>query len=520
MLSITNHNAGRHAVRRILIIALLFICITPLFSENDYNEEQILQPLNPVLQYHTLIESADYFTQFVWGDDIFETYLLQYFMLDSSGIAPGDGIILESTHGERTFRIDRALLAENADGSKWWRIGVESERIKIDLEVLAAPIGLPLEIRYHHPETGIAHKREPQLSSGSGDKLDFGLQMFMNDKLNRLRSRSLAAPEVVEKDSVKVSDRSFEAIHITDTFSGGTLDYRVSSEIPGGIFSLTARDDTGSIVISMEMVALTSGNESRFDEGMLVPDTVFSFFEEEGPPLEPADSEGSTEVPVEIVIGEMYYGSVAEDETSYYSVYVPKRSDIEISLSGLYGNAELTFYGKDSSYTDWTSSSSGYEPAVQDYFVPGGSYRYFSVIDIPEGDGIGEYYTISIEPRYILEDIGISIRGEIENAARELPAGTSYDIELGSDALHYFSTTVHEGSSLLVKVVNLPLNAGLRWYGVDTGGFSSAMQETTETGEFLEISGLEEGAKCYYYVAGEPDSASKDYVFRISIEIK
>ena len=112
------------------------------------------------------------------------------------------------------------------------------------------------------------------------------------------------------------------------------------------------------------------------------------------------------------------------------------------------------------------------------------------------------------------------IRGEIERDARDLPAGASYDFELGSDALHYFSTTIRAGSSLLVKVVNLPVSAGLRWYGVDTGGFSSAMQETTETGDFLEISGLEEGAKCYYYVAGEPDSDSKDYVFRVSIEVK
>ena len=231
---------------------------------------------------------------------------------------------------------------------------------------------------------------------------------------------------------------------------------------------------------------------------------------------EPAESEGTPDMPVVLEAGGVYDGSVEEGGTSFYAVHVLKRCDIVVTLEGARGATELYYYADDPTYVDWVTSASGYEPDIEDYFTDSGSLLYFAVEDVPEGDGLGETYMIDVAVEYILDPIGINIRGEIYEGAEAVSPGSSLERRLGTEALHYFATEMDRDGTLTVIVKGLPEGAGLRWYDSD-GSYSSAYWTAENGAERIEVDGLTEGETCYYYVVGEPGSDYADVVFSIEV---
>ena len=511
------------AVNRIVLSSfVLVLFIAPAVSQE--NGRDGLEIFDPVVQYQTIIDSVDYFDQFLWGDDIFERYLLQLFAVERTAFEPGAGIVLESRRDDSVTRIERALLSVDDREHRWWRLSIENEDRRIYLEVFTAPTGMPLEVRYVHPETGLYHTREPVVSYGYGEAAESAgenvmaaaIEEMISSSVDRMRHYLLRDPQFIGSETVETGAGSFRASHFTAAIEGGSIDYWLSLEIPGGLLRMTVTAESGETVRDVGLVELTDGNVSRFSGSELIPDSNAAFTEEE--PYEIAWSEGTPDEPVVLSSGAYHDGSVAEGETSYYAVYVPKRCDVEIMVFGHTGGLEIYSFDADASFTDWTNASSGFEPAIQDYYVESGSYRYFSIVDIADRDGYGELYTIGIEPLFVLDPIGISIRGDFPALSEELNPGT-HTITLGGEALMYFRTLAAGGGTLRISARNLPPGAGLRWFDTHSKPYGSSSWSAGPAEEIVEVSGLQPGTVCYFYIAGEPDSDAADAAITLRVDI-
>ncbi|MEA1911697.1 MAG: hypothetical protein U9N32_08520, partial [Spirochaetota bacterium] len=222
-------------------------------------------------------------------------------------------------------------------------------------------------------------------------------------------------------------------------------------------------------------------------------------------PTEPGLSEGSMEFPILISPYEEYYGSVSDEGISYYKFTNTKRADLFIEVFGFEGYAELVYFGNDSKFENWSTRSEGGMLNVEDYMVLPGETVYFSVNDIIDEYSVGEHYTIYIDQNPILDPIGIMMIGDIYNSALELESGDSYSLAAGSDGLDYYKTTIKNGSTLIIEIVNEPDFGSLEWFDTMNGSFSGMSSEWGSGSKTITIEGLKPGTECYYYFSSDTD---------------
>lgn len=228
-----------------------------------------------------------------------------------------------------------------------------------------------------------------------------------------------------------------------------------------------------------------------------------------------ASSEGSIAKPVEIALGEEYSGGVGSEGTSYYRLAVPFRADIYIEVIGHLGDAELFLFGQDSTFSGWLSASQGSTMNVESYFTPSGTDIFFSVVDYEDEYAVGEQYTIYAYPEYVLDSIGVLIRGEIFQQAQALEPGDSRAFTFGEEALEYFKVTAGEGGTLQVKAEPLPQGAQLGWADAN-GQYGAVSIESTQEGWMMEIADVGSETICFFYVVGPPAASGRDFALSVS----
>ncbi len=488
----------------------------------------------PVLQYRNFMMSYDYFFTFAWGDEIFTDFLFRIFRLEESPYQEGDGTVLttRSPDGSMDHILEKALIRVYPDGSKWWQVRQYLRGMEILYEVLISELGVPMLVRYVHPETGEKHERGPFVTMSLENVLQ---EMTMEELKVQLTAQTEEAVEqawngnifhdakILGEETIEVAAGVFRAVHIRDEQTDGAetiTDYWISPDVPGNLVKVHGEDRQQGREYTVELTALHSNKTGLIHESEIVPESLYEDSEmsmAEG--MQEGVSEGSPEDPVELAVGELYYGSVGPESISYYKINVRKRSDIFVEVSDFPGFAELYDYGTDSTYQDWLSGSSGSTMDLQAYFTEPGTTLYFTIEDIEDEYAVGETYTIFVSQSFILDSTGILIRGEIYKEAVALESGNSYLESLGADGLNYYKTTIQKGPHLMVSVENLLPSAGLCWFEAQNGSYTSAGVWVKQDGvPIMEVKGLSPGTICYYYIAGNTDPEGGGLNFRITVE--
>jgi hypothetical protein len=477
--------------------------------------------LTPVVQFNYFSMSFDYFNQFVWDNDyIFPDYLFRIFKNEFSNYKQGQGTTLTATNreGRVSSTLNRALLKINEDGSKWWQVAYTLEESSIFYEVLVTPEGVPLQIHYLDPETGRKHLSIPQIAmefAAAKEEIpieDFkaGIETERVEELEREWSFLFAQPEIIGEEIIEVKAGKFMAVHLRDGQpgkSGQVVDYWISPDVAGSILKITFSFHGEAPEYTVELTELKEGFLPLIDE----EETVSSQdFKEQG-----FVSEGSPDNPVELTMGEPYYGTVGAEGISYYKANVKKRADIYIEAFDLLGYAELIYYGRDSSFQDWSSSSQGDTLNIEDYFVKPHTTLYFSIVDYVDEYSNGESYTIIVTDDYLLSPTGIMMRGEIYNQAFELKTGHIYSQTLNREALNYYQATVKRGPNLRITVKGLPLHAELFWLDTSKGSYESAYTSYKNNARVIEVMGLKPDTECFFYIAGDTEELSGTQLFEI-----
>ncbi len=477
--------------------------------------------LTPVVQFSFFSMSFDYFNQFVWDNDyIFPDYLFRIFKNEFSNYKQGQGTTLTATNREGTVSsiLNRALLKINEDGSKWWQVAYTIEESSIFYEVLVSPEGAPLLIRYQDPETGQKHQSIPFIPdyfAATKEEIpieDFkaGIEKQRVEELELEWSFLFARPEIIGEEIIEVKAGKFMAVHLRDGQpgkSGQVVDYWISPDVAGSILKITFSFHGEAPEYIVELTELKDGFLPRIDKAEAVSRQDF---QEQG-----FASEGSPDNPVELAVGESYYGTVGAEGVSFYKANVEKRADIYIEAFDLLGYAELIYYGRDSSFQDWQSSSQGDALNIEDYFVKPRTTLYFTIVDHADDYSNGESYTITITDDYLLSPTGIMMRGEIYDRAAELKTGHIYSQTLNNEALNYYRATVKRGPNLRISVKGLPPHAELFWLDTRNGSYESAHTGQNNGTRFIEVKGLKPDTECFFYIVGDTEELSGAQLFEI-----
>jgi hypothetical protein len=498
-------------------------------------DNQKLRPLlNSVLRLNYFDMSFEQFKSFALeGDPAFGNLIFLIFAGETSPYEKGVGTLLVSKteDGEIYSTLERALVEVNPDGSKWWQVKQTVRDESIFYEVMISETGIPLVIRYIHPETGKIHETtlptseifKTALKNPEESKLTERVQKRLKEEFDREWDATFDDPELIEQRDVDTSVGKIRAFHFRDessTKTGIKIDYWLSRDLPGNIMKLTYRGPENNILYEVELVKLGKNYRAQITEPEIEErESLVRPGYNEGGPL----SEGSHDEPVRLNIGEPHNGTVGPSGTSYYQVTVGRRADIYIEVTDLTGDAALMYYGRDLTFEEWRTISDEPPIMVEDYFVETGTTLYFTVTDLEDvfsedEYSLGENYVITITEDFILSKTGVLMQGEYYTQAFELKPERTYFETLGSEGINYYKAVVLKGPNLRVSAFNLPDEADLLWLDAQDGTYSRVYSTREDGVKQMNIYGLSEGTLCFFYVAGDILKIEEDNVFKLTIE--
>ena len=482
---------------------------------NPYTLESLLLP---VLQMSNFMMSMDYFSQFLdYNDYIFPDYLFTLLAMETDTYNPGEGTVLlgDSGSGLPVFKFEKAFLAKTDDDDTWWRYLMLNGENDLSIEVLVNSFGVPAKIRFENSESGqkfeivpdLAIDFERAITEVPPDQLSASIAEKINRSISESFSMRFVNPVIVGEELVKTKAGEFMAVLIRDfETESNTANYWLSPDVPGGIVRVSVTDSTGEESHITELIKISKHTEAYFSGEDIIPYSSYGSFDEDVISAEPGSSEGSVDSPVSVYPYEEHYGSVGDEGISYYKYTNTKRADLFIEVYGFEGSAELIYFGNDSTFENWTTSSEGSSLNIEDYMVLPGETVYFSVNDIIDEYSIGEYYTIFINQNPILDPIGIMMKGDIYDNAEELESGKSYSLIAGSEGLDYYKTTVKKGSTLVIEILNEPDFGNLLWFDTGNGSYSGMYSDWgSDNSKTIKVEGLEPGTVCYYYFSSDTD---------------
>ena len=472
--------------------------------------------LIPVLQYNNLVLSFDYFPQFIWdGDEIFPEYLHRIFGVERSPFRPGEGTVLTAGYEDTGTEliVERALLVREEDGA-WWQVQQTYLGEPIVYEVFISRLGMPLRIRYNDPETGGVRESVPEYVEAyailAAEDPDRSLESILEEERSRQIEKewpyAFNQPEILGEELIETGAGQFMSVHVRDAYEdeyGTDVDYWISPGMPGSIVRIVY-SSPGQPSYVVDLQELTTGNAPVLSKAGVVQGR--------------GGSEGSPSKPVEVSIETPHPGHVGKGGTSYYRVRTNKRADLHIAVTGLRGQAELFSFGGDPAFHTWYASSSGSELSLDEYFVEPCMELYFTVVDLEDGGGEGERYTVTVEEEVFLSPVGIGMRGEIYHQARELKPGKSYSEALDIDGLSYYMTRVRRGRRLRITARELLPAVDLIWYEATNTSSASAYSVREEGTRFIEVRDVSPGTVCYFYLVGDPVEIPFGSLFVIKIE--
>jgi hypothetical protein len=202
--------------------------------------------MRSVILYDWLTMTLESFESYVrHHDPEFERQVAWLLLADGSPFAAGDRIrwISRDASGRVYHSVDRWRLAGPDSRTRWGLQQVTGD-LEQEWEVTASSSGVPLAVRFRHPESGKVEQREVSFFWGEADA-----PALKEEALARAEqdwTHVFAAPRVVGEEMVEVAAGTFGAIHLADPERG--VDYWLSPEVPGGIVLVkTALPDGGAM---------------------------------------------------------------------------------------------------------------------------------------------------------------------------------------------------------------------------------------------------------------------------------
>jgi hypothetical protein len=467
--------------------------------------------LIPVIQMNELAMSLDYFNQFIdYNDYIFPDYLFMVIGMETGNYESGTGTVLadKGIYDNSRFSMEKALLSEDEAGNIWWQIHINSYGKEVFLEVQVNSYHIPLKIRYIDKKTDIKHEVIPEMASSFEralteipiEQLSASIKDRIQQEIKSSSSNIFTNPSIIKEEIIETSGGKFMTVRVRDLLSENQyVDYWLSPDVPGGMVKILYTDANGTVVSDIELTEIKKYITPRIENDEVISLGSDGSYNNSYSNSEPAYSEGSIENPILIYPEEIYYGSVGDEDISYYKFNVDRRSDLFIEVEGSEGIAELFYFGNDIEYFDWSTSSQGNSLNIEDYMIDGNSTVYFSVNDIADEYSVGEHYSINVYQNYILDSIGIMMNGEIYQLAEELQSGKKHTLTVGPEGLDYYKTTVKKGDKLIITILNEPDFGSLVWYDTENGSYSGMYSEWDSDSKVITIEGLKPGTICYYY---------------------
>ncbi len=485
--------------------------------------------LVPVVQMNDFTMSLDYFDQFIeYNDYLFPDYLFRLLGMETSDYSVGEGTVLYSNpqNGFPSFSFEKALLSSDKDGNSWWQFSISFNYRELFLEVLSNEYDIPQKIRFINMETGLKHEIMPDIAFDferainevPAEQLSASVKNKIQQNIEESFSYIFTNPGIIGEELIETPAGKFMTVLVRDQVTETEwVDYWLSPDVPGGIVRTSYTSNGAPEGYVTELVELRSSAEHEILEEDLFPLDTGDYYDDIPGNMEPGFSEGSPDSAVLLYPREIYYGSVGDGEVSYYKYYVDRRSDLFIEVEGLEGEAELLYYRFDSEYSDWVTGSQGFSLNIEHYMVNGGETVYFSINDITDEYSVGEHYSINIYQSYILDSIGIMMKGDIYNDAEELDSGRKFSLSVSSDGLDYYKTTVKKGPVLQINIIKEPEFGSLMWFDTENGSYSSVYREWGPDNRTITIEGLEPGTVCYYYFSSDIDML--DPLQKLELEI-
>ena len=485
-----------------------------LTINSPYTLESLLVP---VIQMNNFIMSVDYFDQFLeYNDYIFPDYLFQILGMETTNYQPGKGTVLYGNpeNGSFPFAYEKALLSRDDSGNSWWQLSIELNGRELFLEVYSNKYDIPLKIRSIDPGPGfgfeivpdIAFDFENAVNEVSPEQLAVSVQDKIERNISEGLSMYLTNSEIIGEEIVETPAGKFMTVLVRNSYSDTEwVNYWLTPDVPGGIIRTSLTINGSEETNVTELIELPGLVEFKISEENLFSMVLGNYNEDIPGNMEPGYSEGSIDSPVIIYPFEEHFGSVSDEGISYYKFTNTKRADLFIEVFGFEGYAELVYFGNNSNFENWTTSSEGDSLNVEDYMILPGETVYFSVNDKVDEYSVGEHYTIYIDQNPILDPVGIMMKGDIYNSALELESGNSYSLPAGNEGLDYYKTTIKKGSVLLLEMSNVPDFGSLVWFDTQNGSYSGMYSEWSKDSKTIKIEGLEPGTVCYYYFSSDTD---------------
>jgi hypothetical protein len=183
------------------------------------------------------------------------------------GYAAGQGtswrIVDKSPSKSETMTVERALLAERADGSKWWSLSYASGGTSVYYEYLAGKDADVLEFKYKDQDSGeIRTYVEPTKQAEASPSPSAA--PATRSTLESLKASSSG----VESVSVPAGDYEADKVHsdYTDGESGKTssYDWWIASGVPGGLVKYSMSNGDAGESITGELLAVKGGYAPKY----------------------------------------------------------------------------------------------------------------------------------------------------------------------------------------------------------------------------------------------------------------
>lgn len=184
------------------------------------------------------------------------------FYFDDSTYEVGDGTIwaLTSSDEDGEFLIEKALLEENADGSRWWRVAFTSEGDRYVYEYKVAPDFTLLEMKFKD----IAENKVGEYKFTGDESGQYGtasIEPITPEDYSEYRAGS-------ERITVQAGTFATELLQSEVASEEDSWSYRwwVSQDVPGSLVKFVWELNEREEWMQGELVEITSGNQPELIE--------------------------------------------------------------------------------------------------------------------------------------------------------------------------------------------------------------------------------------------------------------
>ncbi len=178
------------------------------------------------------------------------------FSFDDSNYREGEGSVWKLTsknNPQDTLLVEKALLKENSDGTKWWKVKYSDNGDSIVFEFMIDTDYRIVKLRFRDADTGKVQEYEPtDTDSVKYRKED--MRTFTDSDYSDMKTGT---------EKVKTPAGTFKADHLVYTEEGADYEWWITDNVPGNMvkFSWYNTDDTVTGVLER----ITKGNKSELN---------------------------------------------------------------------------------------------------------------------------------------------------------------------------------------------------------------------------------------------------------------